>query len=137
MGCRSCLCMCAPRSPCFSLSQEPLLARLSRLIYGPAEWACHDFLKLKSPRPPPSHITPPHPTLSISPLSCSTVAAHLYSHVKTCTSPPSSQRLLQVYTLRASNVCHVCTSQPSHAPCLKSCEPERGCFFFCPPLIVS
>ena len=63
MGWHSCLC---------SLSQEPSLVRLSRLIYGPAGGACHDFLNLKSR---------PHP-----PISCSTLAAGrgLLHHLQLC-----------------------------------------------------
>ena len=42
-------CVCAV---CYiSLSKELSLVRLSRLIYGPAGGACHDFLNLKSPPP--------------------------------------------------------------------------------------
>lgn len=71
----NCLCVCAVCSMSL-FSQEPSLVRLSRLIYGPAGGACHNFLNLKSQ---------PHP-----PISCSTPArAHCTtcSNVKTCAQP--------------------------------------------------
>lgn len=59
-------------------SQEPSLVRLSRLIYGPAGEACHDFLNLKSQS---------HPPVSYSTLAAGRGLLHHLQYVKTCAQP--------------------------------------------------
>lgn len=86
-------------------SQEPSLVRLSRLIYGPAGGACHNFLNLKSQ---------PHP-----PISCSTLArAHCTtcSYVKTCARPLC---LYNVHCMCVSRVprMFVMSTRVSHCMC--------------------
>lgn len=107
-----CLCVCAVCAMSL-FSQEPSLVRLSRLIYGPAGGACHNFLNLKSQ---------PHPPISRSTLAgahCTTC-----SYVKTCAQPlclynvPSACVCLP----SALNVCHVYTRQSLHVLSLYLCE---------------
>lgn len=102
------------------LSQESSLVRLSRLIYGPAGGACHDFLNLKSQ---------PHPLRSYS-----TVAAgrdllqHLQLCEDMCAVTLSLQHFLRVCFQSASNVCHVYTCWLLHVLSLYLCKSvERVC----------
>lgn len=94
-----CVCMCAYVLHAV-LSQEPSLVRLSRLIYGPAGGACHDFLNLKSqPRPP---------------RSCSTLAVGRSSlhHLQLCEDMCAATLSLQPFPACVFPECLECLSCP-------------------------